>query len=467
MSEFKHSLNEPIETQLLIESTKKGRPQSPVPDDKEQDFTSPEGPHEVRSLSIQNNNIKATSPNQLVVFPPEIPPQYRTYSRSKSPTPQLKNETTITTEPAFTTTFKNLTENITSQSSDKYLECVDFKYLPKFHGIKGPISMAMEIAPDRPFTPVNVTEPIIKSTPWISLPSENEDRPESPFVAALKTAPERSYSPLPTFVYASELEPTQRVDPTRESKKPISKTETFEINQNFNFRPSELKTSRPIGNNPVRYMHGYNNKTPNIPIQNNQSYSQSVPAINTQKEQIASLGFKPISLSNDKSLITGPYEPVESKSNYNETFITHVGNFEKSNKCFSEYSSSTSNHNVTLNTSKNQHNLPNIQHLSVSNCKPTHSRSIGPGIKNKVTTFTPTSLNSDVPFLKKQSNGHNISQSLENKFTSTVGSSYDHKSNNPKAVKLMKAVPFFSNSTSIPSSPKFTPTNQSPKEFSS
>lgn len=464
MTEFKHSLNDSIADQLLIESTKKGRPQSPVPDDKGQDFTSAEGPNDIRSLLSHNNDSKAILPNQQVVFPPEIPSQYRTYSQTKSPVPQVKNETIVTIEPVFKAPYKTLPDN----NNSRYEEiCSDFgklKYLPKFHGIKGPISTAMEVAPDRPFTPTAVTEPIIKPAPWVPLPIENEDRPESPLIAALKTAPERSYSPLPTFVYASELEPTPIEDPTKGT---MSIAESFINSPNSSFRSSEPKNlTRPIGNNPVRYMHGYNNnnnKTPSTSLQNNKTFPRSVQVTNSSKNQTSS-ELKSYPSSCDKSLISGPYEPVESKSNYNETLITtRAISFKDYDNYLPEYFNS--NPEITLSTS--QHNISKTQQLSVLDRKSNSIRSMGPGIKNIMSTFTPNTLDNDVPFSKQQSNSQiNTVSKFDNKFTSVVDDSFNHKANHPNSVRLTKAVPFFSNSTSISSSPKLTPTVQSPKEFS-
>lgn len=437
MTEFKHTLNDSIAAQMLIESTKKGRPQSPVPDDKGQDFTSAEVPHEVRSLLPQKNNIRTVSPNQLVIFPPEIPSQYRNYR--KSPTPEPKNKTKLMVEPVFTNTFKtnSQTEDLISRGSGAYSERAELKYLPKFCGIKGPMSLAMEIAPERPFSPIAVTEPIIKSMPWVSLPIENENRPESPLVAALKTAPERSYSPLPTFVYASDVAPTL-TDTTKEVKSTV--LETSALAQNFNIRTS---LTRPIGNNPVRYLHGYNNTTSTISSQNSKPLSQPFSDINSQKKQ----ELKSFSPSCNESLISGPYKPVESKSNYNEPFITHVPNFEKSNKSHADNLLTTSNKNLPSNHFQNQQNsLSNPQWLSVSEEKSSVGRSIGPGIKNKVSTFSPNTLFSDTSYLKKSTSNY-CQNNLDHQSTSMTDDSYTFKSNHPNTVKLTKAVPFFSNST--------------------
>jgi len=455
MTELKHSLNDSISDQLLIESTKKGRPHSPVPDDKGQDFTSAEAPHEVRSLMPQNNNVRAISPNQLITFPPEMPSQYRTYSKPHTPEP--KNRTIIMDGPATTTAFKtkSQSENI-SQYPDEHSEHIELNYLPKFRGLKGPISMAMEVAPDRPFTPVALTEPIIKPAPWISLPTENENRPGSPLVAALQTAPERSYSPLPTFMYASDILPPQIVDPANEVNKTVSKFQT----QNINFGSSDIKKStRPIGNNPVRYMHGYNNKTSEILLQINKELPQQIQNINPQKGPTTGLGFKSSQFSPDHLSITGPYEPIKSKSNYNETFITRVPNFEEQKQILPEYKFTNSNQNMPLNHSQYQQKITKPIQSPVSDNLSTTNRSMGPGIKNKLSTFTPNTLISDTSFLKQSSNSnYKVVQNFENKPTSIVDSSFKFKSNHPSTVKLCKAIPFFSNTTSSPSAPSFTRT---------
>jgi len=450
MTELKHSLNDSIADQLLIETTKKGRPHSPVPDDKGQDFTSAEAPHEVKSLMPQINNVRAISPNQLITFPPEIPSQYRTYSKPHTPEPQ--NKTIVLDDLYKMTAFKTKSqpENI-SRYPDEYSEHVELNCLPKFRGLKGPISIAMEVAPDRPFTPVALTEPIIKPAPWISLPTENENRPESPLVAALQTAPERSYSPLPTFMYASEVLPPPIVDSANEVNKIVS---NFHDKQ---FGSSDIKNStRPIGNNPVRYMHGYNNKTSEILLHINKELPQQIQNINTQKGPITGLELISSQFSSNKLSISGPYEPIESKSNYNETFITRVPNFEERKQILPEYRFTASNQNMPLNHSQYQQNITKPTQLSASNKLSTSNRSMGPGIKNKVSTFTPNTLINDTSFLNQSINSHYKVVTNIDKSASTVDSSFKYKNNHPSTVKLCKAIPFFSNNTSSPSAPSFT-----------
>lgn len=458
LNEFKHSLNDSIADQLLIEITKKGRPQSPVPDDKGQDFTSAEVPNEVRSLWPLNNKTRSISPNQLTIFPPEIPTQYRT----KSPIMEPKNQNISVTEPDFPITFKSNyhEENIISRCENKSPQITELKYLPKFHGsrwLNGSISAAMEIAPDRPFTPVAITESIIKQTPWISLPIENVDRPESPLTSALKIAPERSYSPLPTFVYASELEPTPFEDNIKEVKKPMSFIDKSVLAQHLDLNSSESKTStRTIGNNPVRYMHGYNKTISNsILSQSNKPLPLPTPNLNSKMGQnITSLAFEPLPSLSEKLLISGPYKPVESKSNHHETFITQVPNFEKQKTC-PEHISIISNQNLQSNHLKTQQNLSKPQRPSNLDNRSTPYRSLGPGIKNKVSTFTPDTSIVDTQFLKQPpSSYNNIVDNLNNKSRSMDDASYI-KSNHPSTVKLSKAVPFFSNSTYYPSSQNF------------
>jgi len=455
MTELKHSLNDSIADQLLLESTKKGRPHSPIPDDKGQDFTSAEAPHEVKTLMPHNNNVRAISPNQLITFPPEMPSKYHTYSKPHTPEP--KNKSIVMDGPVTTIAFetKSQSENI-SQYPNECSEHAELNYLPKFRGLKGPISIAMEVAPDRPFTPVALTEPIIKPTPWIPLPTENENRPESPLVAALQTAPERSYSPLPTFMYASELLSPPKVDPGNEVNKTVLNVQT----QNINFGSSDIKNStRPIGNNPVRYMHGYNNKRSEILLQINKELPQEIQNINSQKEPITGLGLKSSQFPSDNLSISGPYEPIESKSNYNETFITRVPNFEEHKQILPEYNFTTSNKNISLNHSPYQQNITKPTQLSASDNLSISNRSMGPGIKNKVSAFTSNSLISDTPFLNRSSNSHfKAVADIDNKSTSTVDSSFKYKSNHPSTVKLCKAIPFFSNNTSSNSAPAFTRT---------
>lgn len=454
MNKLKHSLN----AVQLTEFTRKERPQSPVPDDKGQDFTSAEAPHQVQSLLPQKNNIRVVSPNQLVIFPPEIPPEYHTYS--KSTTPELKNKTPDIVElPVFTNYSKtnDNTKNTVSHCTDEYSDFAELKYLPKFYGTKGQISMAMEIAPDRPFTPVAITEPIIKPAPWVSLPIENENRPASPLVAALMTAPEKSYSSLPTFTYASELEPTPIDDPLKNCKKTISITDT--PIQNVNYKPPEqINSTRLIGNNPVKYMHGYNNKTPAFkPIKNNKTLSQPILPnnINKANEHIIGLEFKPISSQCDKSLICGHLKSVESKSNNNEMFITHPINFKESEQFHPEYVNTTLNQEELINHSKHLQNTIKQQLLFLDD-KLASNKSLGPGIKNKLSTFTPKTSTSNRPFLKQLLSDHcKDDASMSNKFASVVNNSQQNI--HPNSVKLTKAIPFFSNSmSSFTSSSKFS-----------
>lgn len=442
MTEFKHTLNDSVAAQLLIESTKKGRPQSPVPDDKGQDFTSAEISDEVQSLVPQNNGIKEYPTNKSIVYPPEIPSQYHSYS--KSTVSETKKEAPTGVEPpVFTNNFKSNSHT----GNGAYSELAD---LPKFHGKKGLISMAMEVAPDRPFTPVTITESIIKPTPWIPLPVENENRPESPFVTALKTAPERVYSPLPTFTYASELEPTPIEDPVKDIKKSMFETSAFA--QNSNFKSSEIGTpTRPVGNNPVRYMHGYNKRTP---VKSPQiiAYSKPASTINWQKEQSDSSGMKSYSFFNDQSSISRPYEPVYHKSNYSEPLVASVPNFNKSEKFNPSYEFKTTDQNVKLSHSQNQPNISTSQQLLNSDSISNVNRSLAPGIKNKVSTFTPGNFISAQALIKQTPNDqYKEDSSLNKKSTSTHDGSLNYKSDNPNSVKLIKAVPFFSN-TSFPSS---------------
>lgn len=388
MAESERSLNGPAAVRLLIDSTANERPQSPVPDDKSDDFASADAtPREVRSLLPRRNDVGTMSPNRWVTFPPEIPSQYHR-AHLKSPTPEPRHAGAVpTAEPVFTSTFK------TDLRAQENPGSAGLKCLPKFHGARGPISAAMEIAPERPFTPVAVTEPVVRPSPWISLPvADDECRPESPLVAALQTAPERSYSPLPSFVYADELVPTP-------------------VEQHPDGRPSrktDASSSRPVGNDPVRYVHGYyNNKTPAAPS------------------------------SRDKSFISGSRSATDIKSNYNETSITRVPDSKGNDgKSHSACLRATSEQNVTFGTSRHQRDI-------LSNEKSISNRTIGPGIKNKVSTFT-----SDT----------SISYTFFNQPLTKAVPSQDRQlssitHNNPNAVKLIKAVPFFSNSTSLPSSP--------------
>lgn len=459
MNDFKHSLNDSIATQLIIESNKIGRPQSPVPDEKGHDFTSAEAPHDVRSLLPQINSNRAISPNQLVIFPPEIPHQYRNHS--KSPTIESKKKSVSPVRPVLMNTVK--INSVKKESSifrcpDTYSsEIAELKYLPKFHGKKGPMSIAMEIAPDRPFTPVSITEPIIKPETWVSLPIEKENRPESPLVVALKTAPERSYSPLPAFMYASELPLTPIEDFNKEVQNIISVNEKSALARNFSFRSSEMKSSiRPIGNNPVKYMHGYNNTTSaTLLLQNQNTLSKPIPVTNSLKGQITCVESNLFPSSCNKPFIFGPNISVNSKSNYNETVITGELEDEENKKCHPQNSFITSEQNVPLNTFQKYHNIPNPQKLDILDNRSISHRSIGIGIKDKLSSFTSNTSTNDNSFLKQKSNNDcKVIQNLDVHSTSIGDGSYIYKSNHPNVVKLNKAVPFFSEKLSFSSSKK-------------
>lgn len=447
MNEYKHSLNDSNFTQS-IETSIKERPQSPIPDDKGQDFTSADAPHTMGVLlSPQTNNVRAISPNQLVTFPPEIPSEYPTYL--KPSTLNIKNKTSSMNEsPVFTTTDKtnSKTQNITSHSSDEYSKVTDLKYLPKFHGTKGLISMAMEIAPDRPFTPVAVTEPIITRAPWVPLPIENKYRPESPLVVALKTAPERSYSPLPTFTYASELSSAPMEEQTKEFKKSDSVNKNHDSVKNVDFSSPDQINTRLVGNNPVRYIHGYNTKTPATSLQNNKLTFQPILDAKTQKEHSTNLEFKTISSSFNKSLPSGlSFNPVENQYNYNKLFVTGAPDFKETKTFNIEHLRGTFDQNDSLNS------LESPQHLSFSNIKLTSNKTLSPGIKNKVSDFTSNCSIINAPIFKQLSTDQ-VNPKI-NKSNSITENLNIRQNNYPNSTKLTKAVPFFSNSASSFTSP--------------
>jgi len=436
MAEFERSLNDPAAARLLIDMTKNERPQSPVPDDKGEDSASAEAtPRGVRTLLPRRDNVGTMSPSPCVTFPPEIPSQYRAHLRSPTPEPRHAG-TTPTAEPAFTSALKtnwHAEENAVARRRPD--GSPGLERLPRFHGARGPISTAMEIAPERPFTPVAVTGPVIKPAPWISLPADDVRRPESPLVAALQTAPERSYSPLPSFVYADELVPTPVEHPDGRVRKTVPAT--------------DASSSRPVGNDPVRYMHGYyNNKTPVASPQTNKT--RPVPTVNSDaavhKPDLRSKPAFPSSV--DKSFISGPCSPIEIKSDCNEICVNRVPDFKgNDDQSHSEYLRADSEQNVPFGSSQYQRDiLSKPQQSSTSNDKSISNRTIGPGIKNKVSTFTSNTSISNT-FLNQPLNKAVPSQDKK------LSSITQNNNNNPNAVKLIKAVPFFSNSTSLPSSP--------------
>lgn len=302
-------------------------------------------------------------------------------------------------------------------------EFVGIERLPKFRGARGLITAAMEIAPDRPFTPIAVTGPIMKPTPWISLPVEDNDddvaRPESPLVAALKTAPERSYSPLPSFVYADELIPT----PLPVDERMTTKT------------AAAVARARPVGNNPVRYVHGYNNnykKTPAVesaqrPISAVSSITATVPVV---------VGTKPAYCPSPSVPDAAYGNPAESRTNQGRTSDIRAPPDANGWK-------SRSGHATP------EHDAPPIRRRDVPSStaqrSSVYASNVPAAIENRTSTRPRNAQIGGDTFLKRPSNNEDVPSPDE-----TFSSSNNRK---PNAVKLIRAIPFFSNSASLPSSP--------------
>ncbi|XP_050419789.1 PDZ and LIM domain protein Zasp isoform X2 [Adelges cooleyi] len=323
----KQALSESIGTQMLMEAIKEGRPRSPAPGYHELTFIE-EIPREVQSLLPPNNCARAISPTHLVVFPPEIPSEYLAAVRSRTSTPQPKPEITSYT---FSVTVDSTISEQNPQenaAANKFNAAEVFDHLR--HGVESAVSQcAVECAELReegaypfspPTEPAEEIEPVpaVEPTPQPKLVVElNADRSESPMVAALKTAPERSYSPLPSFVDAAQFEPPPA--PVKEEKKPMTMADALAVapERCYHLPESKLGSARPVGNNPVKYVHGYNNKAQSscLLLKSRSLLYSPVSAIDSEEEQIASLGLKsfpPVSDELKIATAAGDFDRVDS-----------------------------------------------------------------------------------------------------------------------------------------------------------
>lgn len=480
-NQCKQTLSASISTQMLVESCIKEQPQSPIQNYIGLENATAEVPHEVRSLLPPKNNVRAISPTHLVVFPPEIPPEYRAHIRSKTSTPQPHNEINFETESqCLTEPNVHQVESTISKSTVECLEVIEpINYNQKSHEHKDFKSELSDSAQDKPVTNIFTTEYQIK--PKVLIPTATEeDRSESPLVAALKTAPERSYSPLPTFVDASEFIPKLTENPAEE-KKPMTMADALAIAPERSYNLPESKTqTRAIGNNPVRYMHGYNKKMPVAPLLMTRSLIYSpVSAIDSEEEQIATLGLKsfpPVSDELKWSTAAGDFDRSESNFEYIEEIVFDEPKVEEpideeivvveSPKPVPTRPFTASGLHEPSDLPRYQQSIPENPHRASTPGEKSSGKSIGPGIKDKVITFTPKESIKNASFLKQEPNINvKIAPTLGYEPLSLVGGSSKSKVIDPTVViKSRNAELVSSSNTSIATTPKTTPVPQSFKE---
>lgn len=479
LNQCKQTLSASISTQMLIESCLEERPQSPVQKYTDLENAIAEVPHEIRSLLPPKNNVRAISPTHLVVFPPEIPPEYRAYMRSKTSTPQPHNEINFETESQCL--IESSVHQVESTISKTTVECLEVveptnynKKSDEHEDYKPELSDTIH---DKPNTQISTTELQIKPKVLIPVATE-EDRSESPLVAALKTAPERSYSPLPTFVNASEFIQKPTENPADEEK-PMTMADALAIAPERSYNLPESKTlTRAVGNNPVRYMHGYNKKMPVVPLLMTRSLIYTPEsAVDSEEEQIAILGLKsfpPVSDELKWSTAAGDFDRSESNFEYGEELVFEEAKIEEpineeivvveSSKPIPRHPFTASGLHEPSDLPRYQQSIPENPHRASTPGEKSSIKSIGPGIKDKVTTFTPKESIKNTSFLKQELSVHaEIAPALGYEPSSLVGSSskiMDHnvviKSSNTELVS--------SNNTSIVTTPKSTPVPQSFKE---
>lgn len=548
LSQCKQTLSESISTQMLIESSKEDRTYSPKHDDLETITT--DVPHEIRSLLPPNNNIRSISPSHMVIFPPEIPPEYRIYCRSKTSTPQPKHEINFETNSEcmisstthqvdssisqstheyqevsetngnqkfnehqnaktdtshiiqergiYDKTHTDYTasstvhqvESIISQSAVECLEVNETNCDREFNAYKNATTETSDIVQKQQFSNTVVkTEPIIESKLQVYI-TEN-DRAESPMVAALKTAPERSYSPLPTFVDASEFIPKQIETPLEE--KPMTMADALAIAPDRSYNLPESTIKRPVGNNPVRYMHGYNKKAPVEPLLMTRTLIYTpASAVDSEEEQIACLGLKsfpPVSDELKWSTAAGDFDRTETNfenleelvfdhpkvEEYQEPLNEEIEVVEPVVKPILRHPFTASGLHEPSDIPRYQQSIPENPHRATPSDK-SSGKLIGPGIQDKVSTFTPKSSIKNTSFLQQESNVHaKVASALGYEPTSLSGSSKsintdsivykssnsEHNSSNYTSVEtISKSDPGpKSNKESVPLTPQISQTN--------
>lgn len=489
LNECKETLSASISTQILIESSQ--RSQTPVQNNYDLETATAEVPHEIRSLLPPNNNVRAISPTHLVVFPPEIPPEYRIHNRSKTSSPQPKHEFHNEIESQYTIP-SNIHVEKNSSSSNNYLEensissninviestitqstieCTEVieSNIPELSEKLDANIEKSNFIKDQPT--FHITEPVHNL-----MPVNEVNRSESPLVSALKTAPERSYSPLPSFVDASEFieKPTPVVE-----EKPMTMTDALSIAPDRSYKLPESNISpRPIGNNPVRYMHGYNKKLPTVPLLMTRSLIYTPEsAIDSEEEQIAILGLKsfpPVSDELKWSTAAGDFDRSETNFEFGEELVFDEPKIVESEEKINEEIEKVEPHkplprhpftasglHEPSDIPRYQQSIPENPHRATPSDK-SSGKSIGPGIKDKVSTFSPKPSIKNTSFLKQEPNVHaKVTPALGYKPLSLedpkpVNTNNDIKSSNVKIV--------LSNNTSITTNLTSTSISQPLKE---
>ncbi|XP_060860551.1 PDZ and LIM domain protein Zasp isoform X5 [Metopolophium dirhodum] len=496
LNQCKQSLSASISTQMLIDSSKEERSQSPIPNYYDIETSTAEVPHEIRSLLPPNNNIRSISPTHLVIFPPEIPLEYRNYSRSKTSTPQPKHE--INEEPESRGLINSSVHQVESTISRSTVEClevveskhvqnvesnyvqnVESNYVQNVNEHCSSKPKILDIVQDHPISHTTVTEPKMKSKQPIVVAEEN--RSESPMLAALKTAPERSYSPLPTFVDASEFITNPIENLTEEEESPMTMTEALAIAPDRSYKLTESNTSsRHVGNNPVRYMHGYNKKTPVAPLLMTRSLIYSpASAIDSEEEQIAILGLKsfpPVSDELKWSTAAGDFDRSESSFEYVEELVFDEPKLEDPKEVINEeidevaeppkpqprHPFTASGLHEPFDIPRYQQSIPENPHRATPSEK-SCAKLIGPGIQEKVSTFTPKPSIKNTSFLKQETHVNSkVAPALGYEPSSLDGGSNKSKNADADVMKSSNSEPVSSNSTSVAATPKSTPI---PKSF--
>ncbi|XP_026814096.1 PDZ and LIM domain protein Zasp isoform X2 [Rhopalosiphum maidis] len=489
LNQCKQSLSASISTQMLIESFKENRSQSPIQNYNDLETSTAEVPHEIRSLLPPNNNVRSISPTHLVIFPPEIPQEYRIYSRSKTSTPQPKHEMNVEIESqCLINSTVHQVESTISRSTVECLEVIESNYVQNVESSNvknadehdSSKTKIFDVVQDKPISHITITEPKIKSKQPVIESEEN--RSESPMLVALKTAPERSYSPLPTFVDASEFI-TNPIENSVDEKKPMTMTEALAIAPDRSYKLTESNMpSRHVGNNPVRYMHGYNKKTPVVPLLMTRSLIYSpASAIDSEEEQIASLGLKsfpPVSDELKLSTAAGDFDRDESSFDYVEELVFDDPKLEEPKELIDEgineipepskplprHPFTASGLHEPFDIPRYQLSIPENPHRVTPSEKPL-TKLIGPGIQEKASTFTPKASIKNASFLKQETHVHSkVAPALGYEPSSLDGGSYKSNNTDPNVTKSSKSEPVSSNSTSIAATPKSTPTLKSYKE---
>lgn len=441
---------------MLIESSKEERSESPIKKYNNPENHTSDVPQEIRSLLPPNNHIRSISPTHLVIFPPEMPPEFKA-CRSKTSTPQPLHEINAETEsPCLISSTVNQVESTMSKTT---VECIEIAEPNNVQNInesqvlkseksdicvgqdqqipQSAFEYSEEVTQNLNFgenedlkfentdntqnqqtSRINNAEPIIKSK--LVTPVVEDKRAESPLVVALTTAPNRSYSPLPSFVDASEFvpKPTEPV----EEQKPMTMADALTVAPDRSYKLPESKIpARPIGNNPVRYMHGYNKKEPVVPLLITRSLIYSpISAVDSEEEQIAMLGLKsfpPVSDELKLSTAAGDFDRIESYFEYTEELVFDVPKIEEFEETTNEEiveekpSKSLPRHPFTASglhepsdIPKYQQSIPENPHRAITPSEKSSGKKIGPGIQDKVSTFTSKASIKNEIFLKQEPN---------------------------------------------------------------